>query len=50
MSEAKKKAEEHWKFLQRWLRMVYVDAFIHGYKHGRQDKVKRERAQNKYLG
>ena len=40
MNEVKRKAIEHWKFLQRWLRMVYVDAFIHGYKHGRQDKLK----------
>jgi len=34
----KEKAEEHWKFLERWLHMVYVDCFIHGYKHGKEDK------------
>ena len=27
-------ARDHWAFLQRWLEMVYVDSFVHGYKHG----------------
>jgi len=37
MSEdARKLAEEHWRFLERWLRLVYVDAFVHGYKHAKQ--------------
>ncbi len=31
-------AEAHWLFLQKWLRMVYLDAFIHGYKHGKSSK------------
>ena len=30
-------AEEHWEWLQRLLERVYKDAFIHGYKHGRED-------------
>uniref|UniRef100_A0A6M3KKW9 Uncharacterized protein n=1 Tax=viral metagenome TaxID=1070528 RepID=A0A6M3KKW9_9ZZZZ len=30
-------ADEHWEFIQRWLEMVYKDAFIHGYKHGIED-------------
>jgi len=33
----KKIAEEHWEWLEKWLRIVYVDAFIHGYKHGEED-------------
>ena len=31
-------AEEHWKFLERWLHIVYVDSFVHGHKHGRESK------------
>jgi len=31
-------AEEHWKWLEGLLHKVYVDAMIHGYKHGRQSK------------
>lgn len=34
MSDSEKLAEEHWKFLERWLHIIYVDSFIHGYKHG----------------
>ena len=26
-------AEEHWLFLEKWLHMIFVDAFIHGAKH-----------------
>ena len=35
--KAKKLAEEHWKWLETWLRIVYVDAFVHGYKHAVED-------------
>jgi len=28
-------AEEHWKWLETLLHKIYVDAFIHGYKHGK---------------
>lgn len=41
MEEAKKLAEVHWEFLERWLHMVYVDAMIHGYKHGTEFKLER---------
>ena len=27
-------AERHWSFLESWLHKIYIDAFIHGYKHG----------------
>ncbi len=30
-------AEAHWKFIESWLHMVYVDSFIHGWKHARED-------------
>lgn len=41
--KARKKAEEHWKFNERWLHMVFVDAFVHGYKHGLEAKRNRRR-------
>ena len=33
-------AEEHWEFQERWLHMVFVDSFVHGYKHGQEDAKK----------
>lgn len=35
---SKKLADEHWAWLQVLLEKVYKDAFIHGYKHGKQLK------------
>jgi hypothetical protein len=35
--EVRKMAEDHWEFIERWLHMVYVDTFIHGYGHGVED-------------
>ena len=32
----KEKAEAHWIFLERWLHLVFVDGFIHGWKHGQE--------------
>lgn len=29
-------AEQHWEFIQEWLHMIYVGAFVHGFKHGTQ--------------
>lgn len=40
--EARKLAEEHWKWLEVLLHKVYVDAMIHGIKHGQALSVKRE--------
>ena len=34
MEEAKRLAEEHWEWLSSILKKVYIDAFVHGYKHG----------------
>ncbi len=31
--EARVLAEAHWEWVETWLRLVYVDAFIHGAKH-----------------
>lgn len=42
MSESEKLAEEHWEFLERWLHIIYVDAFIHGYKHGLESSVQKD--------
>lgn len=32
--DAKKLAEEHWEYVGSICRKMYIDAFIHGYKHG----------------
>ena len=32
--EAKAMADAHWAWLESHLRKVYVDAFVHGIKHG----------------
>ncbi len=34
--EARELAEKHWKFLEKWLHMIYVDALVHGIKHGQE--------------
>jgi hypothetical protein len=33
-----KRAEAHWHFLEKWLHVIYIDAFIHGYSHGKNIK------------
>jgi len=30
-------AEEHWGWLESLLRKIFIDAFIHGYKHSQQE-------------
>lgn len=42
LREVQEKATEHWEFLERWLRIVFIDAFVHGYKHGKDKEVKDE--------
>ena len=37
--EAKALAEAHWVFIERWLHMIYVDAMVHGVKHGQEDNA-----------
>lgn len=32
--EAYTLAEDHWNWLESLMRKVYIDAFVHGYKHG----------------
>ena len=39
--EAKTLAEEHWLWLESLLHRVYVDAMVHGYKHGQEAKEHR---------
>ena len=36
--EVKEMAEEHWKYVEGICHKMYVDAFIHGWKHGKGDK------------
>ena len=33
MSKERDLAEEHWKYVESICHKMYVDAFIHGYKH-----------------
>lgn len=37
--EAKRLAEEHWKFLESWMHRIFVDGFVHGYKHSEQRRI-----------
>lgn len=32
-------AEEHWRWLETWLHLIYVDCLIHGHKHGVEDTL-----------
>jgi len=42
MKSDKQLAEEHWEWLESLLHKIFVDAMVHGIKHGRQSKVKRK--------
>jgi len=43
MKSDKQTAEEHWTRLETLLHKVYVDAMIHGMKHGKESKRHRVR-------
>ena len=34
--ELRELAQKHYEFLERWIRKTYLEAFIHGYKHGKE--------------
>ena len=34
--EARKLAEDHWEWLETHFHILFVDAFMHGYKHARE--------------
>ncbi len=36
--EAKELAEAHWEWLESLLHKIYVDAIVHGIKHGQEEK------------
>jgi hypothetical protein len=38
MNRKEELAEEHWKYVESICKMMYITAFIHGVKHGRQSK------------
>jgi len=38
--EARELAEAHWKWLESLLHKVYVDAMVHGIKHGNEVELK----------
>jgi len=37
MSHQERLAEQHWDWLREFMHPIYVDAMIHGYKHGFED-------------
>ena len=41
--EVRELVEVHWEWLESLLHKVYVDAMIHGIKHGQEIKRKRKR-------
>lgn len=38
IEKARQLAEEHFTWLEVLLKRVFVDAFIHGYKHAKEEK------------
>ena len=34
-------AHQHWCFVDRWLEIIYKDAFIHGFGHGVEEADKK---------
>lgn len=38
MSEENKLAEEHWEYTSKIMKLMYIEAFKHGYKHGKEVK------------
>jgi len=34
MKTARELGEEHWKYVESICHKMYVDAFVHGFKHG----------------
>lgn len=40
MTESEKLATEHWDWLSSVLKKIYIDAFVHGFKHGKKDSEK----------
>ena len=37
MTDVNKLADEHWSYVGAICERMYKDAFVHGYKHGRED-------------
>ena len=42
VSKAKEMAEAHWKWVEKICHIMYVDAMVHGYIHGREDQKAEE--------
>jgi len=40
MSRGRELADEHWEWLGKLLEYTYKTAFVHGYKHGKEDAEK----------
>ena len=43
VTRAKEIAEGHWAWVEKICHMMYVDAMVHGYLHGREDQAKENR-------
>ena len=41
--KAKELAEAHWVYVEKVCHMMYVDAFIHGIKHGLADDTEEDK-------
>ena len=41
--EMKELAEEHYTYVESICHKMYVDAFIHGIKHGQEEKTKKKK-------
>jgi hypothetical protein len=33
--EIRAMAEEHWKFLEKWFHIIFIDAWMHSWKHAK---------------
>ena len=40
MKDIERIAEDHWKYVESICHKMYVDSFIHGYKHGKKENKK----------
>jgi hypothetical protein len=49
-AEAHELAEAHWEYIEKICRVMYTDAFIHGIKHGQENRAIKKPREFKDLG
>ena len=37
MKTAEQIAEEHWSYTSKIMKLMYIEAFVHGFKHGKEE-------------